>query len=262
MPSDVFAGVAGHRMLGGSFSSEGMVIMKRILVRFNALWLCLAFSVLLAACGSKEAEQRTAFIGFLQTRVLDKPGLRVPALTADEKASFGDYAQHYAVIADFNEGMNKSVGQPMSQVMAKGALRSVADLASRRDDLKAAKDGLGGLRTALDKELAKADAAHAGLKQPDDLKQVYDKAYEKTVAAPAATFKEVFPALDSVFDGALAVGDYLEKNKSKIQVSGASMTVSDPAVQAELNKMLQDLNGHSKAINAAQTKMQAMVRGS
>jgi len=26
--------------------------------------------------------------------------------------------------------------------------------------------------------------------------------------------------------------------------------------------MLQDLNGHSKAINAAQSKMQAMVRGS
>lgn len=262
MPSDVFAGPAGHRMLEGSFSSEGMIIMKRTLVRFNALWLCLAFSMLLAACGSKEAEQRTAFIGFLQSRVLDKPGLRVPTLTPEEKASFGDYAQHYAVIADFNEGMNKSVSQPMTQVMAKGALRSIADLSSRRGDLKAAKDGLGGLRTALDQELAKADAAHAKLKQPDDLKPVYDKAYDKTVSTPAATFKEVFPALDAVFDGALAVGDYLDRNKSKIQVSGASVTVTDPAVQAELNKMLQDLNGHSKAINAAQAKMQAMVRGS
>ena len=236
--------------------------MKTTLVRFNALCLCLAFSFLLAACGNKEAEQRTAFIGFLQTRVLDKPGLRVPAPNADEKASFGDYAQHYAVIADFNEGMNKSVSQPMGQVMAKGALRSVADLASRRDDLKAAKDGLGGLRTALDQELAKADAARAKLKQPDDLKQVYDKAYEKTVTAPAATFKEVFPALDSVFDGALAVGNYIEQNKSKIQVSGSTVAVTDPAVQAQLNKMLQDLNGHSKAINAAQAKMQTMVRGS
>ena len=262
MPFGVWDGDPGHRMLGGSFPNEGMAIMKRTLVRFNTLWMCLAFSVLLAACGNKEAEQRTAFIGFLQTRVLDKPGLRVPTLTPDEKASFGDYAQHYAVIADFNEGMNKSVSQPMTQVMAKGALRSIADLSSRRDDLKAAKDGLRGLRTALDQELAKADAAHAGLKQADDLKQVYGKAYDKTVSAPAATFKEVFPALDSVFDGALAIGDYSERNKSKIQVSGASVTVTDPAVQAELNKMLQDLNGHSKAINAAQSKMQAMVRGS
>ncbi|MDQ0572718.1 hypothetical protein QFZ42_004552 [Variovorax paradoxus] len=249
-------------MLGGPFKRESLFIMKKNLVRFNALCLCLAFGVLLAACGNKEAEQRTAFIGFLQTRVLDKPGLRVPTPTADEKASFGDYAQHYAVIADFNEGMNKSVSQPMGQVMAKGALRSIADLASRRDDLKAAKEGLGGLRTALDQELAKADAAHAKLKQPDDLKQVYDKAYEKTVSAPAATFKEVFPALDTVFVGALAVGDYIEQNKSKIQVSGSTVTVTDPAVQAQLNKMLQDLNGHSQAINAAQAKMQTMIRGS
>jgi hypothetical protein len=228
----------------------------------GALSLLLVFSFMLAACGSKEAEQRAAFIEFLQTRVLDKPGLRVPTPSDEQKASFGDYAKHYAVITDFNEGMNKSVGQPMGEVMVKGALRSIADLSSRRDDLKAAKDGLAGLRKALDQQLAKADAARAQLKQPDDLKQVYDKAYEKTVSAPAATFKEVFPALDTVFDGALAVGDYLQQNKSKIQVSGSSVTVTDPAVQAELNKMLQNLNGQSAAINAAQRKMQAMVRGS
>ncbi|BEP45159.1 DUF3053 domain-containing protein [Variovorax sp. V15] len=223
--------------------------------------LLVAFSLALVACGNKEAEQRKAFISFLQTRVLDKPGLRVPVPTAEEKASFGDYAQHYAVITDFNEGMNKSVSQPMTQIMAKGALRSIADLPARRDDLKAAKDGLGGLRTALDQQSARADAAHAQLKQPDDLKQVYDKAYAKTVTTPSATFKEVFPALDTVFDSALAIGDFMEKNKSKIQVSGSSVAVTDPTVQAELNKMLQQLNGQSAAINAAQQKMQAVVRG-
>lgn len=236
--------------------------MRTFIQRLGALSLLLAFSMALVACGNKEAEQRTAFIAFLQTRVLDKPGLRVPTPTAEEKTSFGDYAQHYAVITDFNEGMNQSVSKPMGDVMAKGALRSISDLASRRDDLKAAKDGLGGLRSALDQQVAKADAAHAKLKQPDDLKQVYDKAYDKTVTTPAATFKEVFPALDTVFDSALAIGDFLEKNKSKIQVSGSSVTVTDPAVQAELNNMLQQLNGQSAAINAAQRKMQAMVRGS
>jgi len=236
--------------------------MRTFIQRLGAMSLLVAFSLALVACGNKEAEQRKAFISFLQTRVLDKPGLRVPVPTAEEKASFGDYAQHYAVITDFNEGMNKSVSQPMTQIMAKGALRSIADLPARRDDLKAAKDGLTGLRTALDQQSAKADAAHAQLKQPDDLKQVYDKAYEKTVTTPSTTFKEVFPALDNVFDSALAIGDFMEKNKSKIQVSGSSVAVTDPAVQAELNKMLQQLNGQSAAINAAQQKMQAVVRGS
>ncbi|WP_176666013.1 DUF3053 domain-containing protein [Variovorax sp. SG517] len=235
--------------------------MRTFIQRLGAMSLLVAFSLALVACGNKEAEQRKAFISFLQTRVLDKPGLRVPVPTAEEKASFGDYAQHYAVITDFNEGMNKSVSQPMTQIMAKGALRSIADLPARRDDLKAAKDGLGGLRTALDQQSAKADAAHAQLKQPDDLKQVYDKAFEKTVTVPSATFKEVFPALDKVFDSALAIGDFIEKNKSKIQISGSSVAVTDPTVQAELNKMLQQLNGQSAAINAAQQKMQAVVRG-
>jgi len=235
--------------------------MRTFIQRLGAMSLLVAFSLALVACGNKEAEQRKAFISFLQTRVLDKPGLRVPVPTAEEKASFGDYAQHYAVITDFNEGMNKSVSQPMTQIMAKGALRSIADLPARRDDLKAAKDGLTGLRTALDQQSARADAAHAQLKQPDDLKQVYDKAYAKTVTTPSATFKEVFPALDTVFDSALAIGDFMEKNKSKIQISGSSVAVTDPAVQAELNKMLQQLNGQSAAINAAQQKMQAVVRG-
>lgn len=235
--------------------------MRTFIQRLGAMSLLVAFSLALVACGNKEAEQRKAFISFLQTRVLDKPGLRVPVPTAEEKASFGDYAQHYAVITDFNEGMNKSVSQPMTQIMAKGALRSIADLPARRDDLKAAKDGLTGLRTALDQQSARADAAHAQLKQPDDLKQVYDKAYAKTVTTPSATFKEVFPALDTVFDSALAIGDFMEKNKSKIQISGSSVAVTDPTVQAELNKMLQQLNGQSAAINAAQQKMQAVVRG-
>ncbi|HEX7867647.1 MAG TPA: DUF3053 domain-containing protein [Variovorax sp.] len=236
--------------------------MRTFIRRLGAMSLLLAFSLALVACGNKEAEQRKAFISFLQTRVLDKPGLHVPVPNAEEKASFGDYAQHYAVITDFNEGMNKSVSQPMTQIMAKGALRSIADLPARRDDLKAAKDGLTGLRTALDQQAAKADAAHAQLKQPDDLKQVYDKAFDRTVTVPATTFKEVFPALDTVFDSALAIGDFLDKNKSKIQISGSSVAVTDPAVQAELNKMLQQLNGQSAAINAAQRKMQAVVRGS
>jgi hypothetical protein len=236
--------------------------MRTFIQRLGALSLLVAFSFALVACGNKEAEQRKAFSTFLQTRVLDKPGLRVPVPNEEEKASFGDYAKHYAVITDFNEGMNKSVSQPMTQIMAKGALRSIADLPARRDDLKAAKDGLTALRTALDQQTAKADAAHAQLKQPDDLKQVYDKAFDKTVTAPSTTFKEVFPALDTVFNSALAIGDFMEKNKSKIQVAGSSVTVTDPAVQAELNKMLQQLNGQSAAINAAQQKMQAMVRGS
>ena len=75
--------------------------------------------MLLAACGDKEPEQRAAFTQFLQTRIIDKPGVRVPQLTAEEK-SFGDYAAHYAVITDFNSGMDASV-KPLNSLMQKAA---------------------------------------------------------------------------------------------------------------------------------------------
>jgi hypothetical protein len=236
--------------------------MKSFIRSLPQLLLIAALGLALAACGNKEGDQRAAFMQFLQTRVLDKPGVRVPKPTEEQKTSFGDYAQHYAVIVDFNEGMNKSVSQPMNDVVAKGALRSIGDIVARQGDLKVAKDGAGALRTALDQQLATADAAHAKLKQPEDLKAVYDKAYERTVTQPAATFKEVFPALDATLDGALKVADYMQQNKSKITVSGAQVTVSDPAVQAELGRMLQDLNKQAAAINEAQRRLQALVRGS
>ena len=64
--------------------------MRTIDKRWGALSLLVAFSFALVACGNKEADQRKAFTTFLQTRVLDKPGLRVPVPSPEEKASFGD----------------------------------------------------------------------------------------------------------------------------------------------------------------------------
>lgn len=222
----------------------------------------LAIGLALAGCGSKEPEQRAAFIRFLQTRVLDRPGVRVPKPTDEQKKPFGDYAQHYAVIADFNESMNQSVGQPMEAVIAKGSPRSIGDIVARRDDIRTAREGVKQMRTALDANLAKADAAHTALKQPDDLKAVFDKAYEKTVTLPASTFREVFPALDAVLGGAVRIGDYVEAHRAQIQVTGNAITVTDAKVQAELNAMLQELNGHANAINAAQRKLRTVASGS
>jgi len=131
--------------------------------RFLSMLCVLALGVALAGCGDKEATQRAAFITFLQTRVLDRPGVRVPQPNEEQKKSFGEYAQHYAVITEFNEGMNQSVSKPMNEIMARGALRSISDVVARRDDLKVAREGIVTLRKALDTQLAKADSARAQL---------------------------------------------------------------------------------------------------
>ena len=73
----------------------------------------------LSAC-SNEAGERKAFIEFLQTRIVDQPGLRVPKLTDEEQKSLGRYAGQYAVIGDFNDSMGKAFNEasPAIQTMA------------------------------------------------------------------------------------------------------------------------------------------------
>ncbi len=224
------------------------------------LVLVAALPLMLAACGDKEPEQRAAFTQFLQTRIVDKPGVRVPKLTEEEKKSFGDYAAHYAIITDFNAGMDASV-KPLSGILQKGQVRSVNDIVTRREDLKSVRAGLNDMNAALKEHRAKADAAHAQLKQPEDLKAVYDKAYEKTITLPADTFSDVLPQINATYDVTLKIADYVEANKSKIEISGNSVTVTDPAVQAELNKLLQEMNAQAKNVQQAQTRLQAVIMG-
>ncbi|AKP89328.1 hypothetical protein A7P25_19300 [Achromobacter xylosoxidans] len=224
------------------------------------LLLALALPLVLAACGNKEPEQRAAFMQFLQTRIVDKPGVRVPQLTDEEKKSFGDYAAQYAVITDFNAGMDASV-KPMGSLMQKGAVRSLNDVIARRDDIKTVQTALKDMGEALTKEQGKADAAHAQLKQPDDLKAVYDKAYDKTVTVPANTFREVLPQISGTLDSSLKVAEYVEAHKTQIDLSGPAPRVQDPTVLAELNKLLQELSAQAQKVQQAQTRLQAVMLG-
>lgn len=224
------------------------------------LVLAAALPLMLAACGNKEPEQRAAFTQFLQTRIVDKPGVRVPQLTDEEKKSFGDYAAQYAVITDFNAGMDASV-KPLSGIMQKGSMRSLNDIVTRRDDLKTVQASLNEMGAALKEQQARADAARAQLKQPEDLKAVYDKAYEKTVSLPADTFRDVLPQLNATFDSSLKIADYVAAHAAQIDISGPIVKVQDPAVQAELNQLLQDLNAQAKNVQQAQTRMQAVMVG-
>lgn len=224
------------------------------------LLLALALPLVLAACGSKEPEQRAAFTQFLQTRIVDKPGVRVPKLTEEEKKSFGDYAAQYAVITDFNAAMDASV-KPMGNLMQKGAVRSLNDVIARRDDIKTVQTALKDMSEALAKEQAKADAARAQLKQPDDLKAVYDKAYAKTVTVPAETFREVLPQISGTLDSSLKLAEYVEAHKAQIDLSGPMPKVQDPTVLAELNKLLQELSAQAQKVQQAQTRLQAVMLG-
>ena len=123
---------------------------RNSLLRLLALvWLAAA---LLAGC-SQEPKQRAAFISFLQTRILDRPGATIPLLGKEDREQLGDdYASQYAVIQAFHEALNDSVSKPARALLSKGSFHSVGDIMKRREDLKTMQDGVKVFQAARDKD--------------------------------------------------------------------------------------------------------------
>ncbi|HML10621.1 MAG TPA: DUF3053 family protein [Stellaceae bacterium] len=225
------------------------------------LIVALLLSALGAGCNDEPA-QRKAFIEFLQTRIIDKPGLHVPHLTQEETASFGDYAKQYAVITDFNDGLDKMVATPMAEAINRGSIRSLDDVVSRHADFIAARDGIAKLHDAIEKQLAAAEAAHAALKQPDDLKPVFDKAYDRDVTIPAKAFEEIFPDLSQALSAIVDLGDFIDKHKDKVSIVGSQLQTTDPALRPQLQAMIDALTAKSEAISKAQERLRQVMNGS
>lgn len=216
---------------------------------------------LLAACGDDEPAQRKAFATFLQQRILDKPGIRVPTPTPDEAKSWGDYTKHYAVITSFNSELSQRVSKPMQDAAQRGVVRSIDELLTRRADLVDIRNGLKELGAELDRQFATAQVAYAGLVQPADLKIVFDAAYERDVAGPVRTFKELLPFEDAALAAALDVGDFLTRHRSAVQIRGTLVQMADPALLRDFNTRVATMREAASKAQAAQQRWQAMIRG-
>jgi hypothetical protein len=231
---------------------------------FSQRALIWAFTVMLAlgvsACSS-EATERKTFIEFLQTRIVDKPGVHLPRLSPAEEKSFGEYSKHFAVIRDFNAAMDSKVTGPMRVLLGKGMPRSMPEIMSRRADLATLRETSVMLRASTGVELAKANTERAALKQPDDLKAVYDKAYARTVTEPAEMVNEFMPAVEATLASAEKLAAYLEAHKDQVKFRGSMMEVSDPKVLAEANVLVAQMTAKNEEIMAAQRKMNTMMSG-
>ena len=75
-----------------------MNIVGRRVVVFAALALLVS---IVSACGDNQADQRKAFVDFLQTQIVNRSGVHVPVLNDADKKNFGGYTAHYAVITNF-----------------------------------------------------------------------------------------------------------------------------------------------------------------
>lgn len=224
---------------------------------FVAAVLVVAFGI--AACDSEPA-QRKAFIEFLQTRVVGKPGVHVPKPAAEQAAAFGPYAKHYEVITEFHAGLDQVVTKPLQRAL-EAAPRSLDQLGSRRREIAEIRGGMANIRAALDKQLATADAAHGALNQPDDLKPVYDAAYDRVVTQPAKAFAEVFPDVDEATKAILTLAEFLDLHSDKIKANGSMLQVADPSLQPQLQTLVNALRAKQEAVQKAQQRLRSIISG-
>ena len=224
-----------------------------------ALALCAA----VAACGDTEADQRKAFIHFLQVFIVDKPGVHVPRPTDDDIKSFGPYAAHYAVIVNFTSNPQMmGVGAKMVQVTQKTSIHSIDELVAHRAEIKSVSADLAGLREAMNRELDKASAARDALRQPDDLKAVFDKVFDKDVAAPVNAFNEAIPLAVDIAATSVKLGDYIEAHRDRVVISGTSVAGKDAQTSKELNEFLKALTADGAKFQQAQQRLHTVLQGS
>ena len=224
------------------------------------LLLLAVLALPLAGCGDKEPEQRKAFITFLEAKVIAKPGIAVVTPSSEEEKQFGDYSKHYKVILDFHNTMNKEVGSKLSSIMGMVNIKSLAQAVESRDAIVKANKSASEIKKQVIDQLAKVDAARAALKQPDDLKAVYDKAYEKNVRRPATAFIAAFDKVDGTLTAIVSLIDFLKANKDKIDIKGQMVEVKDSALQPELNAKLQAVQENTQALLKAYQELSAATR--
>jgi hypothetical protein len=69
--------------------------------RAFALAGALVLALATGGCIDSEPQQRRAFITFLKTRVIDKPGLHIPIMSDKDVTDFGPYADQYRIMNGF-----------------------------------------------------------------------------------------------------------------------------------------------------------------
>lgn len=236
-----------------------MNVIARRVTGFAALIL---FAVALAACGDSEADQRQAFIKFLQ-EINHRAGVHFLLPKPEERKAFGDYAHHYEIIEAFNARL-KSIYDDMTARIEKLGLgpathRTIGEIATHRGDIVAMRGILDTMLGDIDASLAKVNAERDALKQPDDLKAVYSVTFDRLITTPAHAMHHSQSVLRDGLGASLQLADYINSHAGKLTVSGSQVRATDQKTLDEVRALLQNVNDAAKDFQNAQREGQKLL---
>jgi hypothetical protein len=228
--------------------------------KFLSLFGLAALSTL-AACGDHEAERAQAFAKFLQDRILDRPGVHIPILSAEERDAIGHFEADFAILKGFNDDLSASVRSFADALHPAPINVQPLDLPKYRPDLVKAREFFPAAAAGVDSALAKAQSARAALKQPDAVKAKYDAAFEQIVMRPANALRDLIPLAIPAMDAEIAIADFMEAHKADFKAVGGQLQTSKPNLRKQLETLASDYAAKFAKMQTARDKLEATVQG-
>jgi hypothetical protein len=225
-----------------------------------ALFALVLVAAGLAGCRDEPAE-RKAFMEFLQARIIAKPGLHIPIMSAEDVKKFGPYADQYRIMSGFHTVMDKTISEDLARALQAGMPRSIEEVADRRAIFPIVREGMARFKAEVEQAQSKADAAHAALQQPPDLKSVYDIAYGRMVTKPAVVFLELVPSILNSLPAVEALAAFLDENRNAIEYHFSTPMSKDTLIQSRLMKLMDAARDSAKASEEGKRKLRALVEG-
>jgi hypothetical protein len=226
-------------------------IMSR---RFTVLtaFLALLIAIVTIGCTSREPIQRRAFIVFLQTQILDrKQVFPLPELTSENRRALGPYVSDYQIFSDFYSDMRKARQSLRSALKIQNRANNPKNLLENLQELSTQTAELPKIRRTLSDNLQKAQVSRSGLKQPNDLKLIYDRAFDKAITTPADNMRNIILRMEIQFLSLEDIGHFLNDNQTNLTISGVDVKFKDSTLLAQYQSLQNRYNTERQALSKA-----------
>lgn len=218
-------------------------------------WLMPIFALImafqLAGCGDNDKEQRKAFIDYLQNTVM-RGSITVPTLSEDQKQKLGNYVSDYAILVTFSQNFSRSMDSSLNPLFTTiDQIRVPQDYLLKRDELRQESGALNLLGQQIQSAKSTADTARTALKQPDDVKAVYDQAFAKVVTDPANAVMPIIPMAASLSQDLIQVGDFLQSIGTQARFDNQSIQLQTQQQVDQYNQLMTSIAAkHQELLNA------------
>ena len=219
--------------------------------------LCLMLLVLCApfagACRKQEQEQRKAFVELLETQVMAAASAARVQMSGEMRKKIGNYVRHFDVLVTYSKELgdiNARLAGEKMRIAAHGPV-AMDKLGSERARMEQIVAAFSRSAQQVDAVKARADAAKAALKQPEDVQAAFDRAYAKEVSGYAAAIQALYAVQKDFYAEAVRMGVFLEKHRDKVHFRNKTVTIDEQALLTEYNALQKSLQEKARTMQDA-----------